>query len=107
MKHGKIVRHTSEDLAAMRRTGASQTDWERVAAMRDEDIILDEDSPELDEISFAQAIFPISIPKARVTLRLDQDVLAWFKAQGKGYQTLINTILRGYVDAQKTQTRQE
>ncbi len=38
-------------------------------------------------------------PKASISLRLDQDVLAWFKAQGPGYQTKINTVLRAFRDA--------
>ncbi len=38
-------------------------------------------------------------PKASVSLRLDQDVLEWFKAQGAGYQTRINTVLRAFRDA--------
>ncbi|MDD2901045.1 MAG: BrnA antitoxin family protein [Syntrophales bacterium] len=39
-------------------------------------------------------------PKATVCIRLDQDVLAWFKSQGKGYQTRINALLRTYMEAQ-------
>lgn len=37
--------------------------------------------------------------KALIPLRLDQDVLEWFKAQGPGYQTRINTVLRAFRDA--------
>lgn len=37
--------------------------------------------------------------KASISLRVDQDVLAWFKAQGTGYQTRINTVLRAFRDA--------
>lgn len=37
--------------------------------------------------------------KALVSLRVDQDVLAWFKAQGVGYQTRINAVLRAFRDA--------
>ncbi len=37
--------------------------------------------------------------KASISLRLDQDVLEWFKAQGTGYQTRINTVLRAFRDA--------
>ena len=37
--------------------------------------------------------------KASVSLRVDQDVLEWFKAQGTGYQTRINTVLRAFRDA--------
>ena len=38
--------------------------------------------------------------KAHMTLRLDADVLGWFRAQGKGYQTKINAILRKYFEQQ-------
>lgn len=38
-------------------------------------------------------------PKASVSLRIDPDVLDWFKAQGPGYQTRINMILRAFRDA--------
>jgi len=37
--------------------------------------------------------------KASISLRVDQDVLEWFKAQGAGYQTRINTVLRAFRDA--------
>ena len=37
--------------------------------------------------------------KASISLRVDQDVLQWFKAQGSGYQTRINTVLRAFRDA--------
>lgn len=38
-------------------------------------------------------------PKASISLRVDQDVLEWFKAQGSGYQTRMNAVLRAYRDA--------
>ena len=37
--------------------------------------------------------------KAQVTLRIDQDVLEWFREQGPGYQTKINSLLRAYMQA--------
>jgi uncharacterized protein (DUF4415 family) len=37
--------------------------------------------------------------KTSISLRVDQDVLEWFKAQGPGYQTRINTVLRAFHDA--------
>lgn len=40
-------------------------------------------------------------PKKQMTLRLDADVVQWFRAQGKGYQTLMNAVLKGYVDHQR------
>lgn len=38
-------------------------------------------------------------PKTAISLRLEQDVLEWFKAQGPGYQTRINAVLRAFRDA--------
>ncbi|MBX7237724.1 MAG: BrnA antitoxin family protein, partial [Caldilineales bacterium] len=38
-------------------------------------------------------------PKQQITIRLDYDVLKWFRAQGEGYQTRINALLRAYMEA--------
>ena len=83
----------------------SLTDWERLEKMNDEDIDLS-DCPAVTPEMFAKAIrkpggIPITKPKAQVTLRIDQDVLDWFKAQGQGYQTQINSLLRAYMEASK------
>ena len=77
----------------------SKTDWKRLAEMQDKDIDTS-DIPELDDEFFAQAevILP---PKKSVTMRLDADVLEWFKEQGQGYQTRINHLLRKYMEAQQ------
>jgi uncharacterized protein (DUF4415 family) len=42
---------------------------------------------------------PMDKNKTQVTLRIDHDVLEWFKSQGKGYQTQINRLLRAYMEA--------
>jgi uncharacterized protein (DUF4415 family) len=82
----------------------SQTDWERLDSMTDEDIDLS-DCPEITPELFAKAVVRRGLPsaknKAQVTLRIDNDVLEWFKAQGRGYQTQINTLLRAYMEAQR------
>lgn len=77
----------------------SKTDWKRLQEMKDEDIDTS-DIPELDDAFFEQAevILP---PKKSVTMRLDADVLEWFKGQGQGYQTRINQLLRKYMEAQE------
>ena len=76
---------------------SSKTDWQRLSRMRDQDIDAS-DIPELDEAFFRQA--EIRIPaKQSVTLRVDTDVLEWFKSQGKGYQTRINNLLRQYMES--------
>ena len=82
----------------------SQTDWKRVDALEDKDIDLS-DTPEVPAEMFAQAIVrrglkPVS-RKAQLTLRVDNDVLDWFKNQGQGYQTKINALLRAYMEAHK------
>jgi uncharacterized protein (DUF4415 family) len=58
------------------------------------------DNPPLDGKFFAEAVFWPS-RKQQITLRLDPDVLAFFRSTGKGYQTTINAVLRKYVQAQK------
>ncbi len=76
----------------------SETDWKRLAEMDDEAIDTS-DIPELDDDFFQKA--KLRVPaKLPVTLRVDEDVLVWFKAQGKGYQTRINTLLRRYMESQ-------
>lgn len=76
----------------------SKTDWQRMAEEDDERIDTC-DIPELDETFFEKA--ELRVPaKQPVTLRIDEDVLAWFKSQGKGYQTRINKLLRQYMDSQ-------
>ena len=75
----------------------SGTDWERLNAMSDEDIDTS-DIPELDDNFFQQAELHLPVKKP-VTIRLDADVLEWFKGQGHGYQTRINNLLRKYMEA--------
>lgn len=85
-------------------SSGSQTDWDRVDAIKDEDIDLS-NSPEVTPEMFARAVARRGLkpagPKKQVTLRLDADVLAWFRAQGAGYQTRINELLREYMKAHR------
>jgi len=81
----------------------SNTDWERLSTMEDDEINL-EDSPELDESFFANATVRIPEPKKSVSLRIDKDVLDWYKHQGPGYQTRMNAVLKMYMRA-KNDTR--
>ncbi len=59
------------------------------------------DIPELDESFWANAVMEYPERKKPVTLRLDTDVLYWFKSLGKGYQTRINSVLRSFYNAHK------
>ena len=81
----------------------SKTDWPRIKAMREKDIILTAEHPaaEMKHIVRGiarQGLQPISL-KASISLCIDADVLAWFKAQGAGYQTRMNAVLRAFKEA--------
>jgi uncharacterized protein (DUF4415 family) len=71
--------------------------------MKDEDILVTPEHPEASVRHIVRSVVRSGLkvvpPKASVSLRIDVDVLAWFKAQGTGYQTRINAILRAYRDA--------
>jgi uncharacterized protein (DUF4415 family) len=77
----------------------TKTDWKRLEAMADSSIDTSE-MPELGDDFFLNAELH-KPPKQAVTMRLDADVLAWFKEQGEGYQTRINKLLRAYMQAQQ------
>jgi len=80
----------------------SKTDWPRVRAMKDGDIVRKKDHPESSVRHIVRGVVRRGLKpvptKAAISLRLDADVLEWFKAQGPGYQTRINAVLRAYKD---------
>ncbi len=67
--------------------------------MSDDDIDYSDLPPSTEE-ELAGAELRMPKRKSNVTLQLDSDILAWFKARGEGYQRRINAILREYVTAQ-------
>ena len=76
----------------------SKTDWGRVDSLSDTDIDYS-DIPKLKKDFFKSAALVLPRKKAAVTIRLDQQVLDWFKSKGPGYQTRINALLQAYMDA--------
>lgn len=99
MPRSKIVRYTTDELKEMERRGESKTDWARVKAMKDKDIVIDEDAPEPTAEEWAKAVVVRrSPPKKNITLRIDPEIIEWFRAKGKGYQTRMNAVLRAYVE---------
>lgn len=74
-----------------------------IEAIKDEDIDTS-DIPELDEAFFknARLVLPVGTSKKTVTMRMDEDVLDWFKGQGKGHLTRMNAVLRSYMLTQQT-----
>jgi uncharacterized protein (DUF4415 family) len=81
------------DLARLNRSTDEQIDYS--------------DIPELDEHVFAQPLVSWPPSKESITIRVDSDVLAWFRRQGRGYQTRINLVLRRYMDLAADPTQEE
>jgi uncharacterized protein (DUF4415 family) len=79
-----------------------RTDFKRLREMRDADIDFS-DIPKLDKSFWKNAKLTLPIPKDRLTIRVDHDVVEWLRNQGSGYQTRINAILRSYMMAQHDQ----
>ena len=92
----------------MKRTSISrksQTDLPRVRRTTDASMVKDGDAPEWTPEMFARAVVrkglkPVA-KKALLSLRIDSDVVEWFKAQGSGYQSRMNALLRAYMEAHK------
>jgi uncharacterized protein (DUF4415 family) len=89
---GRIVTKT---LAEVRLTPARRRELAALAARPDSEIDLS-DMPELDEKFWRNAVRnPFYRPvKKQLTVRLDADVIAWLRKQGRGYQTRLNGLLR-------------
>jgi len=88
-----IVRHSLSEIGAMRELGEDRTSA---------------DAPEAESLGAefwrsARVVMPAG--KTSVHLRLDNDVVEWFRARGKGHLTRMNAVLRAYVEAQKQHPR--
>ncbi|NET88763.1 MAG: BrnA antitoxin family protein [Kamptonema sp. SIO1D9] len=73
----------------------SKTDWKKLETMTDDEIDY-RDIPPLTDEFFARA--KVRLPN---TVKLDPEVLAWFKAKGEEYPALINQVLREYIQVQQ------
>jgi len=77
-----------------------KTDWARVDALTDEDIAKavanDPDAVPID-IDWSDAVLVVPPKKKAISIRVDEDVLDYFKRQGEGYQRRINAVLRSYM----------
>lgn len=88
-----VIRRVGE-----RRQG--KTDWARVDALTDEDIAEtvanDPDAVPID-IDWSDAVLVVPPKKKAISIRVDEDVLDFFKREGEGYQRRINAVLRSYM----------
>lgn len=85
---------------------ADRTDWARLHAMSDEEIernaAEDPDNPEWtdEELATAERV-PARSSKNAIYIRLDPEVLEYFREGGPGYQSRINAVLRTYVERRR------
>lgn len=99
-----IKQYTAEKLAEMVKNGESLSDWEKAESLTYEEIeaATASDPDEADMIiDWDKATIELPQPKALLNMRVDREVLEYFRKTGKGYQSRINAVLRSYVD-QKT-----
>ena len=87
----------------------SESDIKRLKALKDSGIIVDYDVPAWSPEMFARAIVKrgLCAPRAKqlLSLRVDSDVVEWFRAQGRGYQSRMNALLRAYMDAHRRNSK--
>ena len=73
----------------------------KLLAMRDEDIDFS-DIPELNDDFWANAKVVMPKKKEQISIKVDRDVLEYFRKDGPGYQTRMNAVLRSFVEAQRS-----
>ncbi len=110
-KKGNIVRYTAEEIDAMLARGESKTDWARVDAKTEEELAADMASdPAWDGVPedwVSRAHWATGLMggqhenKRQVTMRFDADILDYFKAQGRGWQSRMNTVLRAFIERER------
>ena len=104
-KKSDTVRYTAKQIKARIARGEDRTNWNKIDAVSgtqlEASIRADVDDVR-GEPDWMEAIVGIPAPKDHINIRIDHDVLQWFRSNGKGYQTLMNNVLRAFV-----QTRQQ
>lgn len=99
-KEERIVRYTADELRELVEREGTQTDWARVKATTQEELeaaIASDPDDHAGPIDWSTAM--VNVPKkGGIFIRLDPEVLAYFRAGGPGYQTRINAVLRTYVE---------
>jgi uncharacterized protein (DUF4415 family) len=103
-KKSDTVRYTARQIKAKIARGEDRTDLRKASSMTgkklEASIRADEDDIR-EEPDWTQAVRGIPAPKAHINIRVDRDVLTWFRARGKGYQSLMNNVLRVFVESRQ------
>ena len=105
-KKDNTVRYTTAGIDEALRRGEDRTDWEKLRATTDEDLKRRTEGDAGEEGPCAGDWAPgIPLPKRHLNLRIDADVVDWFKAKGPRYQTRMNAVLRAFMDAERRKGR--
>lgn len=104
VKESSISRHSANDQKHLE----DQSNWGAFDAMTEEELEAKIATDEEAEIEWGpfQVGLPKGIgqPKKQLTVRLDTDVIDFFKSRGKGYQTRMNAVLRQFMEHEKGRT---
>jgi uncharacterized protein (DUF4415 family) len=106
-KKSDTVRYTTKQIKAKIARGEDRTDWRKANAVTGKKLeaSMRADADDIrGEPDWAQAVMGVPAPKDHINIRIDHDVLEWFKSSGRGYQTLMNNVLRAFV---KSRTQRE
>lgn len=104
-KKERIVRSTADEVRVKIACGESRTDWNRVDATTAAEIERQAREDDAADEWCEDAVIPGLPPrKSAVNIRLDQDIIDFFKRLGPGYQTRINSVLRSFVEHRRTKS---
>lgn len=99
-KKNDTVRYTAKQIKAKIARGEDRTDWDKVDSLTGSKLeaAIRADVDEIQgEADWTRSIVGIPARKDHINIRVDHDVLEWFRSNGKGYQTLMNNVLRAFV----------
>jgi uncharacterized protein (DUF4415 family) len=105
---GDTVLYTAEEIDEMLARGDSRTDWAAVKAVTEEELeaSIAADPDDVHEpIDWSRAVRGMPPHKRDIHIRIDEDVLDWFRRAGRGYQTRINNVLRAFMESRKRAPR--
>ena len=109
-KKRRFTRFTARELDSLVEKEGSRSDWPRASGMKEAEIeaAVASDPDETGMVmDWDKATPELPQPKAVLNMRIDRDVLEYFRKTGKGYQTLINAVLRSYVKQKEKQAKQD
>jgi BrnA antitoxin of type II toxin-antitoxin system len=103
-KKSDTVRYTAKQIKNKIARGEDRTNWAKVNATigaKLEASIRDDADDVRGEPDWTLSVMGVPAPKDHINIRIDHDVLEWFKKNGRGYQTLMNNVLRAFVQTRR------